>query len=833
MHDTSTQEIRTITLFSVLAILLILLISISSQYANFQMYTISKKIYMHPLNVSNAALDINLNIVRIHRDMKDVVLSSSDKEIIALLEDIKKHETKVYKDFKIIDEKILAEEGHKLLNDVREQFQAWVPIRQEVIRLVYNNQLQKAIYITKNRGANHVKMLTQATRKLNTYARNKAGGFIKKSENTFKNIEFLSIGFILASLLLIIYYAFYLRYKIAMYINLAKNKENALHNSKSSLELIFNTLPTILLQTDGENITKANSTMLSFFGYTSLEDFTKEHDCICDYFLNQENMLQAEMGEKNWIEYLEDSQDSINKVAMRKDGVIHYFTVDFQKISETQRLVAFTDITEMEYLNKRLTIALNATKDGLWGWNLQTGELYFSSEWKKQLGYEENELENALQTWEELIHPDDKEATERDYKANLNGETEFYENTHRLRHKDGSWVWILDRAQTEFNVNGEAIRMVGTHTDITELKELELELREAKQQFDLFMLHLPYLALIKDDLNRVIYVNPQVNAIFDKSIIGMDATECIGGEDGNKVLQLSNKARDEGKQEEVLELTINEKEYIFRTLAFPIPQNSGEVYVGILYIDITESYITQEELRNQEEIMIAQSRHAAMGEMISMIAHQWRQPISVIAMGANNLLADIELESISNENIIEESNRVLKQTDYLSKTIDDFRDFFRPGKDTEEIDIEDVMQEALKIIGKSLENNNISFSLKLDDTPKIQTYSRELLQVYINILKNSKEALTEYQDKERKIDISITHEADNIITTICDNGGGIKEPILLQIFNPYFTTKGSKSGTGLGLYMSKIIIEKHLFGTLDVYNSEQGACFKITIPLLK
>lgn len=252
----------------------------------------------------------------------------------------------------------------------------------------------------------------------------------------------------------------------------------------------------------------------------------------------------------------------------------------------------------------------------------------------------------------------------------------------------------------------------------------------------------------------------------------------------------------------------------------------------IAAIDLTHIKELEAEADQQEEIMIAQSRHAVMGEMISMIAHQWRQPITVISMGANNMLADIELKMVSEEALQEQAQSILRQTRYLSKTIDDFRNFFRPEKTIEEVTVEEVMAEAEKIIGKSLENNLIAFSVKHRNGYKVKTYSRELLQVCINLLKNAKEALMEHRAEDRKIDVVIGDNAENVIMTICDNGGGIDNAIIAKIFDPYFTTKDEKNGTGLGLYMSKTIVEKHLHGTISVENSSEGACFEIAIPLV-
>ena len=244
---------------------------------------------------------------------------------------------------------------------------------------------------------------------------------------------------------------------------------------------------------------------------------------------------------------------------------------------------------------------------------------------------------------------------------------------------------------------------------------------------------------------------------------------------------------------------------------------------------IEELQIAQEKLKAQEEIMIAQSRHAAMGEMISMIAHQWRQPISAISMEANNILADIELDTLDDATLKESSLGIIKQTKELSSTIDDFRNFFKPSKEIDEISVESPLEDALEIIHASLEKSGIKISLTVEKNRKIQTYSRELMQVFLNILKNSKEAFPD--DTESKyINISIISDLDNVKINICDNAGGIKEDIMKKIFNPYFSTKTKKNGTGLGLYMSKTIINQHLQGTITAYNKDNGTCFEIILP---
>jgi len=254
-------------------------------------------------------------------------------------------------------------------------------------------------------------------------------------------------------------------------------------------------------------------------------------------------------------------------------------------------------------------------------------------------------------------------------------------------------------------------------------------------------------------------------------------------------------------------------------------------YYSALIAEIEERKIVQKKIKVQDELIMAQSRHAAMGEMISMIAHQWRQPISVIAMEANNMLADIEFDEIETESFSRDAKNIIAQTQHLSKTIDDFRNFFRPEKKKEWAIPQKIMEECFSIVGKSLENHNIELKKNYQSQQALLLYSRELLQVIINIIKNAKEALLAHHKQEGKLLVDISEVNDMLQIAIIDNAGGIEENIQNKIFEPYFTTKDKHSGTGLGLYMSKIIIEEHMGGKLEINNTIDGAKFTILLPL--
>jgi PAS domain S-box-containing protein len=247
-----------------------------------------------------------------------------------------------------------------------------------------------------------------------------------------------------------------------------------------------------------------------------------------------------------------------------------------------------------------------------------------------------------------------------------------------------------------------------------------------------------------------------------------------------------------------------------------------------LITDITKLHTLQGALHEKEELLLAQSRHAAMGEMISMIAHQWRQPLATMSMNANNILLDIEFGDLDADMVQQHLKEILNQTQYLSHTIDDFRDFFKPNKEPIQTTAQKIFTDAMGVMGPALKNHNIEVIYQLNAPTPFETFDKELMQVCINLIKNSKEALANRKNPTLWLK---AYEEDNIIfLRVCDNGSGIPEEIRNQIFDPYFTTKEEKDGTGLGLYMSKSIVEKHLKGTLTYSQEETNTCFEISLP---
>ena len=655
-------------------------------------------------------------------------------------------------------------------------------------------------------------------------------------------------------------------------------------NSDNFLNLLVDATPNIIIITDGIKTLYANKSCVDFLEYTSFEAFVAEHDCICDFFENYApDAILKQMGELNWFEYVLKHAKEKNCVYMSKNGKMHIFRLNVSEILFHEKQIysaILNDITELEAQKESYEQAIEGAQIGLWDWNLETDELYFSPTWKAMLGFSDEEFPHTFDAWESRVHPDDLENALKAVDDNIKGLTPHYQCILRMRHKDGHWIWIDDRGKTFFDKNGKATRMVGIQNDITVVKESEAK-NHLYARRSAALLEMPSL---NETLSESAFMQRSLEIVEDLTHSIVSFIHFVN--DDEKTIELvtwSHRTLENychavydthypSAQAGIWADALRQRKAIVvndypnfmdkkglpqghaplhRFISLPIIEDGKVVMlcgIGNKALDYddqdleTLQFIANEtwrlvqrkrnalKLKEASELLLAQSRNAAMGEMINMIAHQWRQPISVIAMCANNMLLDIELEDINQEEFQKQTRDILSQTEHLSTTIDDFRNFFKPNKNKELVTIESVMQDAIKLMQKSFENNNIEIKLDLQSDTPIEIYSRELMQVVLNLLKNAKEALDQNPTIPRWISVHLEKTPEYLITTICDNGGGIKEENMHKIFEPYFSTKSEKNGTGLGLYMSKVIIEKHLLGKLSVSNKGEGACFEIKLP---
>jgi len=250
-----------------------------------------------------------------------------------------------------------------------------------------------------------------------------------------------------------------------------------------------------------------------------------------------------------------------------------------------------------------------------------------------------------------------------------------------------------------------------------------------------------------------------------------------------------------------------------------------------------------EELRQKDELLLQQQRMAAMGEMLSMISHQWKQPLGAINTSIMGIKIKVESGKFNLSDPFEQKkflsyldrkhDNILEYVQYLSNTTDDFRNFFNPNKSKELAVLTTPIENALNIVKHSMQKNGIKVSTDFHAHTEFMMYPNEVAQVLLNLLKNSEDNFKEKKTHEPKIIIATLLREECAIIRIYDNGGGIPTKIAKHIFEPYFSTKSDKLGTGLGLYMSKMIMEKHHNGTLSMQNQNKGVTFELRFKLPK
>jgi signal transduction histidine kinase len=263
-----------------------------------------------------------------------------------------------------------------------------------------------------------------------------------------------------------------------------------------------------------------------------------------------------------------------------------------------------------------------------------------------------------------------------------------------------------------------------------------------------------------------------------------------------------------------------------------------QIQVGI---DITEEHFAKERLieaKNEAEkakdtnetLLLKQSQMASMGEMIGAIAHQWRQPLNSFSLLIQDLEMAYDFNELDKTYLTDTVTRCKTLVKFMSQTIDDFRAFFQQNRDIVEFSLLHSIKQVISFLDAQFRVNNINIELIGTDA-LIYGLPNEFKQVILNILVNAKDAFKEREIQNASVKIELIVTPNSATITFIDNAGGIEQNIIDKVFNPYFTTKESKGGTGIGLYVGKTIIEEHMNGNLKVYNNDNGATFIISLPL--
>jgi len=462
---------------------------------------------------------------------------------------------------------------------------------------------------------------------------------------------------------------------------------------------------------------------------------------------------------------------------------------------------------------------------GNWEYCVEKKQLASSKELYQIFEIQKDKIKNLRKEIFTKIHPEDRQYVMNYFNNEIVQKTKN-KLKFRLLFKNGKTKYLKEISELIYDDNGKHIKTVGTIYDITELTQLK------NQTYKFFNFSANLLA-IATKKGKVLQTNPSWLKLLGYEKYELENTliiDLVHHDDIIKTLDEMKKVKD-GKTITYFENRCKHKNGSYKTIAWSVNIVNDTNLIYATGQDITE-------VKEKNLILYQQSKMAAMGEMLGNIAHQWRQPLSIISTAASGLKMQQQLNLLDDKMLYELSDGITDATKYLSSTIDDFRNFFKPNKTKSLTSITNVIDKTLNLIGKQIKDSNIKIINNIKEV-EFYTYENELIQVLINILNNAKDQILKETIDKGYIFIDIYTENRQLIIEIKDNANGVDESIIDNIFEPYFTTKDKSIGTGIGLYMSQEIITKHMKGELKVKNSNynyndniyEGAVFSIILDI--
>ncbi len=502
---------------------------------------------------------------------------------------------------------------------------------------------------------------------------------------------------------------------------------------------------------------------------------------------------------------------------------------------------------KLKETSRNLDLGQKIANMGIWELNYQSDTLKWTDGAHNVFETNPKTFNVSFDAFMSFVHPDDSELLLKTYSKSLADKMDYF-----LEHRivvNGKIKYVEERCHNLFDSSGEIIKSIGTVLDVTLKKELEESLKESNQNLErrvssktqelekakalfesIFETVKDGIAIIDLDY-RFLLVNESYERMFGYKKEELYRKSC-------KEITFSSSTQSPPDMLKILEKRGfyggDEKRYVSKIgeiidVRVDLTLMSDKKSVLMVVKDVTREKAHKRERESQEKRLLEQSRLAQMGEMLSMIAHQWRQPLAAISSTSAGLELKAALNRADRETVANASKNISKYSQHLSETINDFRDFFKSNKKEKITSYKEVVNSVSNIIKVSIENKNIEFITEFRSQKTFRTFSNELKQVILNLIKNAEDVLLENEIVNPYIKLVADFKENEHVLEISDNGGGVSREIMDKIFDPYFSTKESKNGTGLGLYMSKTIIEDHCSGSLEIYNKEDGALFRITL----
>jgi PAS domain S-box-containing protein len=578
----------------------------------------------------------------------------------------------------------------------------------------------------------------------------------------------------------------------------------------------------LLISPSSGRIIDANYSAVKFYGYSKSE------------------LLKLDLNSINISNYKTSfSNDKFEFTHKLKDGSLRIVDVHSTPIENENEKVLFSiieDITDKKDFENQLTKAQRLGKIGSYTYNFKDDRWFSSPELDNILGIPKD-YNKTFESWIFLVHPSFKEEVLEYFNTNVLDKKKPFDMTYKImKYKTNEEVWVRSKGEVKLDTFGNLYEICGVKQDITNEKAMRDKLIKQKEE----------LSFQKLEFETIFHYSKDGIAILDldtKFLNFNDAYLSMTGFNKKELLSktcfeltvLEDRERTKEALNEVFEVGFIKN---FEKTCLLKDNKRIKVTISVSLLPDKKRFLMVTKDTTALKLMEEQSRLASMGEMIGNIAHQWRQPLSIITTYASGAKLQFDLEELSKKDMDMYMDSILKQSNYLSETIDNFREFIKGEKIYEKVSLNKVVKSALELSEASLKNNYIKTILDVNEEFFIEGIDNELIEALINILNNSKDALltSENTESERFILISIRKVKNKKINlSIHDNAGGIDKKIIKKIFDPYFTTKHKSQGTGLGLSMvSKIIMDRHQ-AHIDVFNESFelnskkyfGACFSI------
>ena len=521
-----------------------------------------------------------------------------------------------------------------------------------------------------------------------------------------------------------------------------------------------------------------------------------------------------------------------------RDGTPHRFEVSKRGLrDETGKIVLLYSIARSITGEAMLKEAQRLAKLGFLDVDHMSNTVVWSDETYKIFEVEPETNDGSFEDFLQLVYPEDRKKVSDAYDEAVQNRLPFSVE-YRILMSDGRVKYLLAEGETRYDAVGHPLRTFGTIQDITERHALDYQLKEAQRLAKLGSWNHDLMtkrSLWSEEMYRIYEKDQSEREVSYESIVGPihpdDRAEF------KKAFRDAVEYRIPFVKDYRLLMPDGGVKYLHSQAETTYADDGRPLRIVGTTQDVTERVELQMENERKQQMLFQQSKMAQMGEMLSSIAHQWRQPLAHM----NSMILEIDMAfdkgMLDEPTLHDLLDRMERVTDYLSQTIEDFRQYSHPKKEKETFAARELIEDALTLFEPMVSGRKIRVdSHYSENCPEgkcdILGYKKELIQVLLVLLNNAKDALVERERVAPMIRLNCNRDPERFTIEIIDNGGGIALEHMPQIFEPYYTTKENREGTGMGLYLARMIVESSMQGILKAENRDDGAVFTIVLPTL-